>query len=68
MSEGYKVTSELPGRPVSMFKLTGVYKNISTAVELLLYCFVELFFPPTDGLYTCKEFTVHGTTSSYVVF
>ena len=55
---------------VSMFKLSGVYQNIDTAVELLLYCFVEPFPPPTYGLYkyTCKEFSVHGTISSYVVF
>ena len=53
---------------VNMFKLSGVYGNISTAV--LLYCFVEPFFPPDldYGLYTCKEFSVHGTISSYVVF
>ena len=30
---------------VIMFKLLGVYQNISTAV--LLYCFVETFLPPT---------------------
>ena len=32
---------------VSMFKLLGVYKNISTAVLLYRYCFVETFLPPT---------------------
>ena len=53
---------------VSMFKLSGVYHNISTAV---VYCCTVLwnrFFPPTYGLYTCKEFSVHGTISSKVVF
>ena len=53
---------------VSMFKLSGVYQNISTAV---VYCCTVLwnrFFPPTYGLYTCKEFSVQGTISSYVVF
>ena len=43
---------------VSMFKLSGMYQNISTAV--LLYCFVEPFFPPTYGLYRCTESSVDG--------
>ena len=30
---------------VCMFKLSGAYQNISTAV-VVLYCFVEPFFPP----------------------
>ena len=53
---------------VSMFKLSGKYKNFSTAV---VYCCTVLwnrFFYPTYGLYTCKEFSAHGTISSYVVF
>ena len=45
-----------------MFKLSGVYQNISTAV--LLYCFVEPFFSPDFGLYKCKESSVHGLISS----
>ena len=49
---------------VSIFKLSGAYQNISTAV--LLYCFVEPFSPPTYGLYECKESSVHDTTSSVV--
>ena len=49
---------------VSMFKLSGVYQNTSTAV--LLYCFVEPFFPPTYGLYKCKESSVHRKISSVV--
>ena len=40
----------------------GVCQNISTAV--MLYCFVEPFFPPTYGLYTCNELSVGGTISS----
>ena len=52
-----------------IFKLSGVYQNISTAV---VYCCTVLwnrFPPPTYGLYTCcVEFSVHGTKSSYVVF
>ena len=44
---------------VSMFKLSGVYQNISTAV--LLYCFVEPFFLPNFGLYKCKESSVQCT-------
>ena len=35
-------------------------KNTKILV-LLLYCFVEPFFPRTYGLYTCKEFSAHGT-------
>ena len=53
---------------MSMFKLSGECQNISTAV---VYCCTDLwnrFPPPTYGLYTCKEFSAHGTTSSYVVF
>ena len=46
---------------VCMFKLSGVYQNISTAV--VLYCFVE------SVVYTtCKNFSAHGTVSSYVGF
>ena len=55
---------------VQIYK-SGVYQNISTAaVELLLYGTVlwNRSPPPTYGLYTCKEFSVHGTISSYVVF
>ena len=59
MSEGYEVPTELPGS-------TGLlYKNISSAV--LLYYFVEPFFPPDFGLYKCKKSSVHGTISSVVV-
>ena len=53
---------------VSMFKLSGVYQNISTAV---VYCCTVLwncFLPPTYGLYTCEEFSANGKISSYVVF
>ena len=50
---------------VSMFKLSGMYQNISTAV--LLYCFVDPFPAPPDlCLYKCKESSVHGTISSVV--
>ena len=51
---------------VSMFKLSGVYQNISTAI---VYCCTVLwnrFPPPTYSLYTCKEPSVHGTVSSVV--
>ena len=47
---------------MSMFKLSGVYQNIST--DVLLYCFVDPFFAPTYGLYKCKESSVHGRISS----
>ena len=53
---------------VCMFKLSGVYQNISTAV---VYCCTVLwnrFPPPTFSLYTWKKFSAHGTVSSYVVF
>ena len=42
---------------VCMFKLSGVYQNISTAV--VLYCFVE------SVVYTCKKFSAHGTVSIF---
>ena len=47
-----------------MFKLSGVYQIIVTAValELVLYWFVE------SVVYTCKKFSALGTVSSYVGF
>ena len=49
-----------------MFKLSGMYQNIRTDCCVLLYCFVEPFFPPDFGMYKCKESSVHGTISSVV--
>ena len=49
---------------VSMFKLSGVYQNMSTTV--LLYCLVGPFSPSDLCLYKCKESSVHGTISSVV--
>ena len=49
---------------VSMFKLSGLYQNISTAV--LLYCFVDSSHSPDLCLYKCKESSVHCTISSAV--
>ena len=53
---------------VSMFKLSGVYQNIITAV---VYCCTVLwnrFFPPTYGLYTCKEFSVYTVQYHYMLY
>ena len=49
-----------------MFKLSGVCQNVITAVDLLLYCFVDPFPPPDLCLYKYKESSVHGTISSAV--
>ena len=53
---------------MSIFKLSGAYQNVSTAV--VLYCFVEPFFPPDlkSVVYTCEKFSAHGAVSSYVGF
>ena len=53
---------------VIMFKLSGVYQNISADVLLWTTVLWNRFFPPTYGLYTCKEFSVHGTISSCILF
>ena len=47
-----------------MFKLSGVYQNISTAV--LLYCFMYPFSSSDLCLYKCKGSSVHGAISSVV--
>ena len=50
---------------VSMFKLSGVYQNVITAV--LLYCFVDPSPPPPRLMpVQVKESSVHGTISSVV--
>ena len=54
---------------VSIFKLSGVYKNISTAV--VLYCLVEPFFSPdlivcTTVVYTCKKFSTWYSIKQYL--
>ena len=48
---------------VSMFKLSGVYKNISAAVLFVLW---NRFPPPTYGIYKYIESSVQGTISSVV--
>ena len=51
---------------VSMFKLSGVYKNISTAV--LLYCFVEPFLPPRLMVCTRVESSVYTVQYHHMLY
>ena len=56
-------------KSTSMYKLSGVCQNMSSVV---VYCCNFLWNrfppPPTYGMYTYKDFSAHGTISSYVVF
>ena len=51
---------------VSMFKLSGVYKNVSTAV--LLYCFVEPFLPPRPMVCTRVESSVYTVQYHHMLY